>query len=370
MSGLIQYGAQLDSVRMRKTLEHIFKRNHRLETTTGRRGSPICIWGTHGLGKTTLVSDFAREAGWKLAYCAPAQFEEMGDFHGLPVLCEDGGARRTSFAPPTWVPAERGPGILLLDDINRADDRILRGLMQLLQRSALQSWALPAGWQIVATANPERSSYSVTPLDDAMLTRMINVTLVFSAGAWGRWAQQQGVDPRGIEFVLAYPEISTGQKTTPRTLVQLFGLLRSVPDLHAELDLVSALARSMLDEASAAAFVRHVAETLSVMIEADDILDAEDFGEIREKILAIARDERGLRLDRLSILCQRLKLRLTRAGERSPRAGENLVSFLLLEVLPNDLRMSLHQDLLRDGPPFVIEALESPHLTMKLLGGM
>ena len=46
------------------------------------------------------------------------------------------GAKRvdeaTVFAPPAWVPTADGPGILLLDDVNRADDRILRGLMQLL----------------------------------------------------------------------------------------------------------------------------------------------------------------------------------------------------------------------------------------------
>ena len=27
-----------------------------------------------------------RARGWRFAYCAPAQFEEMGDLHGLPVV--------------------------------------------------------------------------------------------------------------------------------------------------------------------------------------------------------------------------------------------------------------------------------------------
>ncbi|MCP4130117.1 MAG: hypothetical protein GY754_03770 [bacterium] len=35
--------------------------------------------------KTQLVQDFAHSRGWKFAYCAPAQFEEMGDLHGMPL---------------------------------------------------------------------------------------------------------------------------------------------------------------------------------------------------------------------------------------------------------------------------------------------
>ena len=136
----------------------------------------------------------------------------MGDLNGLPVLTDDG---RTAFAPPAWVPAAVGPGILLIDDINRADDRILRGLMQLLSEFRLSSWALPSSWQIVATANPEGGEYSVTPMDDAIRSRMMHVTLAFDAAAWAAWAGRNGIDERGIDFVLAYPEIVSGRRTTP-----------------------------------------------------------------------------------------------------------------------------------------------------------
>ena len=42
----------------------IFERNNNLNSE-GKRGTPICIWGTHGLGKTQIVRDFAKEKGWK-----------------------------------------------------------------------------------------------------------------------------------------------------------------------------------------------------------------------------------------------------------------------------------------------------------------
>jgi MoxR-like ATPase len=115
------------------------------------------------------------------------------------------------------VPREEGPGILLLDDLNRADDPILRGLMQLLQNFEMFSWTLPNKWQIVCTANPEDSDYSVTPMDDAMLTRMLHVSLRFDVRAWAAWALRHGVDSRGVDFVLTYPELVSGQRTTPRS---------------------------------------------------------------------------------------------------------------------------------------------------------
>ena len=138
-------GPKLDAIAMERVLTHIFQRNDEVGHA-GRRGTPVCVWGTHGLGKTELVKSFAISRGWHFAYCAPAQFEEMGDFHGIPTVHDptpdqpNSGDEYTVFAPPEWVPTAKGPGILLLDDINRADDRILRGIMQLLQNFEMFSW--------------------------------------------------------------------------------------------------------------------------------------------------------------------------------------------------------------------------------------
>ena len=83
--------------------------------------------------------------------------------------------------------------------------------MQLLQNFELFSWTLPPKWQIVATANPEGGDYSVTPMDDAMLTRLVHLTMVFDPKTWAQWAESAGVDSRGIDFVLTYPEVVSGK---------------------------------------------------------------------------------------------------------------------------------------------------------------
>tara|TARA_A100001037_G_scaffold288903_1_gene300088 strand:- start:234 stop:512 length:279 start_codon:yes stop_codon:yes gene_type:complete len=91
---------------------------------------------------------------------------------------------------------------MLIDDVNRADDRILCGIMQLLQNYELISWKLPSDWHIVLTANPDGGDYSVTPMDNAMITRMMHVTMKFDVSAWAKWAEKTGIDTRGINYVL------------------------------------------------------------------------------------------------------------------------------------------------------------------------
>ncbi|HIG18362.1 MAG TPA: ATPase, partial [Candidatus Handelsmanbacteria bacterium] len=57
---LLLYGSQLDSQQLESTLEHLFETNLKNEAANGERPTPICIWGTHGIGKTRLVQDFVK----------------------------------------------------------------------------------------------------------------------------------------------------------------------------------------------------------------------------------------------------------------------------------------------------------------------
>ncbi len=332
----------------------------------GGERTPICVWGVHGIGKTALVEEIATANGWKFAYVAPAQFEEMGDLHGLPVV----EGESTRFAPPDWVPTEEGPGILLLDDFNRADDRILRGIMQLLQRSELVSWSLPPRWHIVVTANPEGSDYSVTPLDDAMLTRMLHVSMEFEHQVWARWAIDAGVDERGIAFVLTYPEIVTGSRTTPRSLTHFFEQISPIDDLRANWDHVHALALSALDHEAATAFMSFVNDGLNELVSPAEILDG-DWSETAERIRSLAMDADGVRLDRLNAMTVRLYLALTKEDFAPTEAqGANLVSFLTNDVLPADLRLTLHRDLVNGAGPEVVEVMRDKALAEMTLESM
>ncbi|MCX8513098.1 MAG: AAA family ATPase [Chthoniobacteraceae bacterium] len=328
---------------LRPILNFVFNQNiEDTQNDSAVLGTPVCIWGPHGIGKTEMVSDLARENGWHFAYCAPGQFEEMGDFHGMPVI-EEGqdGIKRTRTAPPEWVPTQEGPGILLLDDINRADDRILRGIMQLLQNHQMGSWRLPSQWQIVATANPDGGGYSVTSMDEAMLTRMLHFTMQFDAKAWAEWATQKGVDSRGIAFVLAYPETVSGKRTTARTLTQFFSKIRKIRDLRKDMHLVRQLGSACLDAETVRAFTAFVADDLELLPSPEEILMAneEQRKRWRASVIKAGTGKEGVkRVDRLSAIVFRVLLYLNKAElETTDTMLNNFLELFTMPEIPRDL---------------------------------
>jgi hypothetical protein len=359
------YGTKTHSEEVAQFVEHILRANLDAEAR-GKRKTPICIWGRHGIGKTELVESITRQNAYKWAYIAPAQFEEMGDLVGMPAI-ED---CKTVFRAPSWVPTEEGPGVLLIDDVNRADDRILRGIMQLLQNFELVSWRLPRGWQIVLTANPDGGDYSVTPMDAAMLTRMMHVTMEFDVKAWARWAEQAGVDPRGVNFVLTYPEVVTGERTTPRSLVQFFETIQGIEDLKAQLGLVRILADSCLDEQTATAFIAFVQQNLGALPTPEQLISAKNFAAVEAQLSAMVRQQ-TLRVDILATICTRLVNYLV-ANDIKPSKEQldNIKSFIKIEYLPNDLRYTLAQDLVGSSNKHLKPIMADPALAKLLLQKM
>jgi hypothetical protein len=59
---MIQYGPIGDSIEIKNILNFIFKTNLKIVDAT-EKPTPVCIWGTHGLGKTQMVRDYAKEKG-------------------------------------------------------------------------------------------------------------------------------------------------------------------------------------------------------------------------------------------------------------------------------------------------------------------
>ena len=361
------YGLEANSTEVSDFVAHIIGNNLAAETAGKKEKSPVCIWGTHGIGKTALVEAIAHKNNYKFAYIAPAQFEEMGDLLGMPTI-EDG---NTVFKHPEWVPDEDGPGILLIDDVNRADDRILRGIMQLLQNYELVSWKLPAQWQIILTANPDGGDYSVTPMDDAMLTRMMHVTMKFDPKAWALWAEKNGVDQRGINFVLTYPEISNGKRTTPRSLVQFFRSISSIKDLSKEMPLVQMLASSCLDEATVAAFIAFVNQNLTNLITPEEILNAKNFENRVDTTIRKIVQKDVFRVDIMATLCTRMVnyLTLQNIKPNKDQLG-NLQSFIKMDFIPNDLRLSMLQDIVSSKNAHLKMVMADPEIGKLLLSNM
>ncbi|UJR84485.1 AAA family ATPase [Sandaracinus amylolyticus] len=154
-----------------------------------RARRPVLLEGPTGIGKSELVAQVARSLG--IAHrVLDLSLLEPPDLVGLPVI-EEG---ITRYALPRFLPRE-GAGILMLEELNRAERYIQQPALQLLTARALHEYVLPEGWACFAAINPETGDYHVTPLDQALRARFLHVPVRADRASWLAWADANGVHP-------------------------------------------------------------------------------------------------------------------------------------------------------------------------------
>jgi hypothetical protein len=234
------------------------------------------------------------------------------------------------------------------------------------------SWKLPPKWQIVATANPDDGNYSVTSMDDAMITRMLHVTLEFDVNVWIKWAIENEIDERGISFVTLYPECVQGRRTTPRSLVHFFDQIKYIADLRSNLEFIHIIADSALDEVTTAAFMKFVLEDLEMLINPFDILESEDWSKTEKKLKQGVTDKSGdVRIDMLAVLFMRLfKYISSKNYIYTDKHKNNLIELMLCKFVPSDLSMSLYLDIMREGSQELKNIVKDSRLSKLMINSM
>ncbi len=179
--------------------------------------------GPTGIGKSDVVRETAARLGVELAVLDLSLLEPP-DLVGLPVI----DAGRTRYATPAVLP-EKGAGILLLEELNRAERYIQQPALQLLTARALHEYRLPEGWVCFAAINPQDGSYQVTPLDPALAARFLHLSVRADRGAWLSWAHGARVHPAVVALVQAHDRAL--DDVPPRTWVYVSELLATLsPD--------------------------------------------------------------------------------------------------------------------------------------------
>jgi hypothetical protein len=319
--GLEKYGPILKTKQAEELVIEVF-RTSRKEKAQGRKGLPVCAWGPAGIGKTELpnylVKAYAEELfDGNVVYIPMAQIEEKAELQGLPELLEqvepydgksvvptsatirkdviDGIVKEflvtasTVYATPSWIPQEETHGkrgLLVIDDMNRADGRIINSIMQLLQDGKLLGWELPQEWEIYCTCNPDDGTYQVTPFDGAQMTRMVNFRQEFDPKSWlENWAIPTGIHPVAQNFVMTLPEsVVQGERTNPRSFDKLFRLAAPYLDELKGLnkdnigssDVVSKikmLGLANIEQESLTSFLQFITDGFGKLPNIDEILD-------------------------------------------------------------------------------------------------
>ena len=376
------YGQVVSYAELDDFLQNTFMLDDLNEELGGERFATNII-GHTGIGKTSKVKQFAQKPvewrgkkfdGFEVKSVPLAQFEEMGDLHGLPdkhVLVKRAADKkiaeyeerwvplifaddyknlgwevdalegiRTMYAPPDFIPSRPGPSILNLDDWNRANGRIIKGCMQLLQDYGLMSWKLPPGCHIVMTSNPDEQDYFVTSVDSAILQRLRSVTLDFDPVEWAVWAEQNYVDSRVISFALAYPEmIVTGERNSPRSLTQFGRFLQKASAKNIDSNQIKIMANSLLDKELVQSMFVFMERDFKMVIKPEDILAGEPSVLTNLKSLSKPDENDESRVDVLGVTCDRLFSYLCQPKVQPTKENvKNFQAFITSDYLMDEMR--------------------------------
>lgn len=216
-----------------------------------RARRPVLLEGPTGIGKSQITAAFAARAGIEHRVLDLSLLEPP-DLVGLPQL-RDG---RTHYAFPAELPTE-GAGVLMLEELNRAEIPVMQPALQLLSARRLHAYELPPGWFCVAAVNPEQDDYQVNRMDAALRSRFLQVRVHADRDEWLRWAGRANVHPLVQRIVREQPEVFA--TSSPRSWTYASDVLAGLePGELAQRQLVLALALGYLPLAWATALAEAV----------------------------------------------------------------------------------------------------------------
>ena len=180
----------------------------------------VLLEGPTGIGKSEIVRAAAEQLGIGMAVLDLSLLEPP-DLVGLPLI--EGG--RTRYAVPSILPTE-GSGILLLEELNRAERYIQQPALQLLTARTLHEYRLPDGWVCFAAINPQDGDYQVTSLDPALRARFLQLRVRADRPSWLSWALSANVHPAVVALAREHDRIL--DDVPPRTWVFVSQLLEAL----------------------------------------------------------------------------------------------------------------------------------------------
>ena len=280
-------------------LGHIISNNKFLQEQ-GKSPVSVEVIGESGIGKTSAIIQLAKEQNLSFVKLNLAQIEEIGDLVGFPIRqfevemnnektwvdehafdeymklgYQSTGLNRMSYCPPEWISGKEEGGILLLDDWNRADVRFIQAVMELIDRQQYISWTLPKNWHIILTANPDNGDYLVNSIDNAQKTRFISVNLKFDIDCWGKWAEENDIDGRCINFLLMHPELVTTDVNS-RSVSMFFNSISSIKSFDDSLPLIQMIGEGSVGPEFSSLFTMFINNKLDKMISPENIFKQDE----------------------------------------------------------------------------------------------
>lgn len=214
---------------------------------------PVFLWGAPGIGKSSLVRQFAASLGLDCVSLLGTQLAPE-DLIGVPQIVDG----RSRFCPPEDI-ARDTPYVLFLDELNAAAPDVQKAFYSLILDRRIGSYALPAGSVVIGAGNRATDQALARPMASALVNRLVHVHLRASAADW-LGAARNGIHRWIVEYLTQRPDHlwSEPPKTeepfsTPRSWHMLSDVLHSCGE-DADEETVALLAYATLTPSHAAAF--------------------------------------------------------------------------------------------------------------------
>jgi len=145
------------------------------------------LWGTRGVGKSSIVRQVAEHFDVPLVDLRLTTIEPV-DIRGA--IYADDNQHKTVWFPPEFLPnADEPEGILFLDELTAADQRLQISAYSLILDRRVGHYQLPDGWQVVAAGNASFHGAVSHDMGTALADRMFHfnvqtASMPFSITPW------------------------------------------------------------------------------------------------------------------------------------------------------------------------------------------
>jgi len=169
---------------------------------------PLFIWGNHGVGKTTIVTEVAEQQGYT---CVPLNLANQSpeELLGLPNLNKEN--ESVEYFKPEWLKNDDNkPRLFFIDEINRAPKYVLQAIFSFINEGRLHTHFINDDDVIIAAGNPANMNYDVTEFDDeAFISRFVHLYLEPTNQEVLQYFEQQNVHPCVVEMMKEDVDIFT-----------------------------------------------------------------------------------------------------------------------------------------------------------------
>lgn len=162
------------------------------------------LWGTRGVGKSSIVRQLAAHHGVPLVDLRLTTIEPV-DIRGA--IFADERQQRTVWFPPEFLPGPDQPeGILFLDELTAADQRLQISAYSLILDRRVGHYVLPDGWMVVAAGNASFHGAVSHDMGTALADRMFHFHVVASIDAFLGHALAEGFAPEVMAYLKVRPD--------------------------------------------------------------------------------------------------------------------------------------------------------------------